>query len=103
MLKASGEWPRPVVEFGAPGPNREEVLARMERSRRNSQWLQTHWADLLPAALGKFLAVAGEEGFIADGPEEACAWVRRTHPEEDAATVQYVIPEQGPRIYAAEG
>ena len=49
--------------------------AQDERHRRNSDWLQTHWGDVLPQARGKFLAVAGQEPFIADTPEAAWAWV----------------------------
>jgi hypothetical protein len=48
------------------------------------------------------LAVAGQEPFIADTPEEAWAWVDATHPEDDGAMVQYVRPEKGPRIYYAD-
>jgi hypothetical protein len=77
--------------------------AQNERHRRNSDWLQTHWADVLPQARGKFLAVAGQEPCIADTPEEAWAWVATTHPEDDGAIVQYVRPETGPRIYAGQG
>jgi hypothetical protein len=44
--------------------------------------------------------VAGQEAFIADTPEEAWAWARTNHPEDNGAFVQYVIPEKGPRIYA---
>ena len=75
--------------------------AQHERHRRNSDWLQAHWADVLPQARGKFLAVAGQEAFIADTPAEAWAWAKTTHPEDDGATVQYVRPEKGPRIYYA--
>ncbi|MGZ3397420.1 MAG: hypothetical protein ACXVB2_25215 [Isosphaeraceae bacterium] len=32
--------------------------AQDERGRRNSDWLQAHWADLLPQARGKFVAVS---------------------------------------------
>jgi len=35
--------------------------AQDERGRRNSEWLQSHWADLLPQARGKFVAVAGRK------------------------------------------
>ena len=62
--------------------------------------VQTHWDQLLPEALGKFVAVAGEEGFIAECPAQAWAWVRENHPEDDSATVQYVNPHRGPKIYA---
>jgi hypothetical protein len=73
---------------------------RFERGRRNDEWLQAHWGDLLPRALGKFVALAGQEAFVADTPEDAWAWAARTHPDDDSATVLYVRPEQGPRIYA---
>jgi hypothetical protein len=73
--------------------------AQLARARRNLEWLEGHWADVLPAARGKHLAVAGQEAFIANTPEEAWAWVRTNHPEDDGAFVHYVIPEKGPRIY----
>jgi hypothetical protein len=72
----------------------------MERARRNSNWLGCHWAEVLPQARGKFVAVAGEEGFVADNPEQAWAWVRRVHPEDDGALVQFVRADINPRIYA---
>ena len=74
--------------------------AHAERVRRNSDWLQAHWADVLPQARGKFLAVAGQEAFIADTPEEAWSVAEAAHPEDDGVLVQYVRPERGPRIYA---
>jgi hypothetical protein len=74
MIILRGSFPsRLKVDFGPPPANANEILARMERARRNSQWLQAHWADLLPRALGKYVAVAGEEAFIADSPEEGWA------------------------------
>jgi hypothetical protein len=77
--------------------------AQHERGKRNSDWLQAHWPDLLPQARGKFVVVAGQEAFIADTPEEAWAWADRVHPGDNGAFVQYVRPEQGPRIYAHRG
>ena len=74
--------------------------AQHERHQRNDDWLEAHWADVLPQARGKFLAVANQEAFIANTPAEAWAWVDATHPEDDGATVRYVRPEKGPRIYA---
>src|SRR5262245_58142656 len=73
--------------------------AQDERAKRNSDWLQSHWADLLPQARGKFVAVAGEEAFIAETPEEAWAWADKTHPDDNGAMVQYVRVGLGPRIY----
>jgi hypothetical protein len=101
MIIQKGAMPSNLtVEFGPPPADPRPVLARMERARRNSQWLQAHWADLLPQAVGKYVVVAGEEAFIADGPKEAWALARHAHPEDDAATIQYVNPQPGPKIYA---
>ncbi len=66
----------------------------------NSLWLSSHWPDLLPAALGKFVAVAGQEAFIADTSEEACARAEAAHPDDKGLLIKYVSPAKGPRIYA---
>jgi hypothetical protein len=81
----------------------EQARAQFERAQRNSDWLQAHWGDLLPQALGKFVAVSGQEAFIAETPEEAWAWAARVHPEDNGTLVEYVRPTQGPRIYANRG
>lgn len=73
------------------------VFARL---KLNSDWLQSHWSDLLPAAKGKYLAVADQEAFIADTPEAAWRWAEEVHPDDSGAFVRYVIPYAGPRIYA---
>lgn len=70
-----------------------------ERHQRNSKWLQAHWAELLPQARGKFLAVAGQEAFLANTPKEGWAWAAAAHPEDDGAFVQYVRLDRGPRFY----
>jgi hypothetical protein len=79
------------------------IQAQHARARRNRAWLQAHWAELLPQARGKFLAVAGQQAFLADTPQEAWALAEAAHPEDDGAFVQYVRPERGPRIYADRG
>jgi hypothetical protein len=104
MIIAQGPGlPKLKVEFGSPPADPTAINARLERARRNSQWLQAHWADLLPQALGKHLAVAGEEAFIADTPQEAWAMAKQAHPEDDSATIMYVNPHRGPKIYANRG
>ena len=70
-----------------------------EQFGRNARWLAAHWPDLLPQAYGKFLAVAGQEAFIADTIEEAHARARAAHPEDQGLLSQYVFPPGGPRIY----
>ena len=77
--------------------------AQLDRGRRNLRWLAEHWADLLPQARGRFVAIAGQEGHVADSAAAAWAWARAVHPEDDGAIVQYVRQEQGPRIYANSG
>jgi hypothetical protein len=77
--------------------------AQDERAKRNDEWLQAHWAELLPQARGKFVAVAGQEAFIADTPAEAWTKARAAHPEDDGVISQYVFPEGGARIYANRG
>ena len=77
--------------------------AQHQRAKRNSDWLQAHWSDLLPQARGRFIAIAGQEAFIADTHEEAWTRARAAHPEDDGAISQYVFPEGGPRIYGHRG
>jgi hypothetical protein len=91
-----------VVEFSGPptGVEAEATRAREERARKNSQWLQTHWDQLLPQALGRFVVVAGEEAFIAETAQQAWAWAAQHHPHDDTAIVQYVNPRPGLKVYA---
>jgi hypothetical protein len=70
-----------------------------EQFQRNAQWLQAHWQDLLPRARGKYVAVAGQEAFVAATPAEAWAWAKNQHPEDKGPLVQYVLASQGPRSY----
>ncbi len=79
------------------------VRAHLERARRNSDWLAAHWPDLLPAARGRHVAVAGQQAFVADSPEEAWTLARAAHPDDDGAILQYVRPDTHPRIYAHRG
>jgi hypothetical protein len=81
----------------------ERARAQIEAHRRNSDWLQTQWPRLLPRALGKCVAVADQEAFIAETSEEAWSWIRANHPNDPGAFIQSVLPSQGPRIYAHRG
>lgn len=78
----------------------EAAHVRAEQARVNGDWLEGHWSDLLPAARGRFIAVAGGEGFVAETAQAAWAWVDKNHPGDAGAFVQYVPCIQGPRIYA---
>jgi len=74
--------------------------AQDERARLNGEWVQEHWSELLPSACGRFVAIAGQEAFIADTPRGAREQAKAAHPDDDGVFVQYVRPERGPRIYA---
>lgn len=95
--------PRFIIQEVTDPDEIARAQAQDERARRNSDWLQAHWPDLLPQARGRHLAVAGQEAFIADSPEEAWALAMAAHPDDDGALLQYVRPERGPRIYANLG
>ncbi|MGH7134508.1 MAG: hypothetical protein ACREHD_02145 [Pirellulales bacterium] len=73
---------------------------QFEHGRQNSQWLAAHWHELLPGARGRFVAVAGQEAFVADSAEVAWASAKQAHPDDDGAFVQYVFATAGPRAYA---
>ena len=92
--------PRFVIEEVTDPDEIARILEQDERARRNSDWLQAHWPDLLPHAKGRHVAVAGQEAFIADTAEEAWAMAKAAHPDDTGALLQYVIPHPGPRIYA---
>jgi hypothetical protein len=78
----------------------ERYRAHRERAQKNWDWLKAHQHELLPEGFGKFLAVAEQEPFLADTPEEAWAWIQRAHPEDTGAFVEYLMPPKGPRIYS---
>jgi len=78
-------------------PTRQQHL---ERARKNWDWLQSNWHELLPRAYGKFVAVANREAFVADTLEAALEWVRTTHPQDTGHIVEHVLTPGGPRIYS---
>jgi hypothetical protein len=67
----------------------------MEKFSRNSDWLETHWSDVLPQAHGRFIAVAGQEAFVADTLEQALSQAKAAHPDDEGLLVQYVFPPGG--------
>lgn len=77
-----------------------KAQAQHERHGRNVDWLESHWDSLLPQARGCFVAVANQQAFIAEMPEEAWAWIRTNHPNDDGAFVHHVPARKGWRIYA---
>lgn len=92
--------PKTILEEVTDPVEVARVHAVHEQGKRNSDWLQAHWADVLPHARSKFLAVAGPEAHIAETLVAAWAWVEKHHPEDHGAILQYVPKEGGPRIYS---
>lgn len=95
--------PQFVIEEVSDSVQVARFRAQDQRHRRNSDWLQAHWQDLIPQARGKFIAIAGEQAHIAETPEQAWLWARSTHPDDNGAFVQYVRATTGPRIYGHRG
>jgi hypothetical protein len=78
----------------------EAARGRARQASSNAGWLEEHWPDLLPRARGKFIALAGGQGFVAETVQDAWAWIDENHPGDGGAFVQYVPSVPGPRIYA---
>jgi hypothetical protein len=76
-----------------------EAKAFHEQIERNLKWLGAHWPDLLPQALGKFVAVAAEEAFVAESRAEARRLAALAHPDETGIVIQYAYPDARPRFY----
>ena len=76
-----------------------EINARHEQALKNIHWLSSHWSDLLPQARGKFIAIAGQEGFIGETDEDARRLATAAHPEDKGMFSQYVFSNPGPRFY----
>lgn len=89
-----------TIEQNADPERAKHIRALREQAERNMTWLEGHWGDLLPRARGKFVAIAGQEAFIADTASEAWEWAARVHPDDEGALVRYVRTTLGPRIYA---
>jgi len=96
-------WPSNItIEEETDPVTIARVRETLEHFGRNSDWLATHWSDLLPQARGKFIAVAGQEAFVADSLDEAWEWVTKTHPVDKGPLVRFVFAGKGPRMYAGK-
>ena len=116
-LKEEGEMIIFRTLDGKPLPDIERTLTIVEMSDeerqrnlaagaargRNIDWLGTQWPNLLPQVLGKYVAVAEQEAFIAPTSEEAWAWIRTHHPDALGSLVQRVTSNLGPKNYAIRG
>ena len=101
IRRTGGPAPRVPYEIVTDPVRIEECRLRHEQAVRNMDWLGSHWGDLLPAAIGKYVAVAGQEAFIGDDPCETCTRAMATHPKDMGVLLQYVSAHKGPRCYAS--
>src|SRR4051812_15382421 len=69
----------------------------------NFKWLDENWHAVLPQAYDKYLAVAGQQAFIADTPQQARALAIAAHPDDKGLICRFVSSHKGPRIYAHQG
>ncbi len=81
----------------------DEARKAQEAFDRNADWLQSHWQELLPGAYGKYLAVAGQQAFLADSGEESLMLAKAAYPHDRGVFMQYVIPTGTVTIYGIRG
>jgi hypothetical protein len=80
-----GEWaeiPLKVVEEVTDPVENERYRRSSEAFDKNVGWFDAHLDEILPRVRGKYIAVAGQELFVADTPEETYAWAKANHPED---------------------
>lgn len=74
---------------------------RWERYSRNDAVFRQNMRTIYQEYRGKVVIVAGEELHVADTADEAWAWARQKHPDDDGLLVRSIPKERGWRIYAA--
>jgi hypothetical protein len=72
---------------------------RMEKFRRNGEWLTEHDAPLFEQFVGQYIAVSEGKVFVAADAWEVRRLARSEHPN-DEPFVQYIPRERLARIYA---
>jgi len=91
----------PLVTVEVTDPDEiAKIKAQRERFRKNSDWLQTHVAQVYAQHRGKCICVAGRELFVADTAPEVVALARKAHPEDDGLLLRCIPRERMERIYA---
>ena len=61
----------------------KELNERLNRFRRNGEWLTEHGAALLEQHAGHYLAVSEGEVFVADDMRSARRLAQEKHPEDE--------------------
>ena len=89
-----------VIEEVTDPEELARARAQDERFERNLRWFTRHAAEIYAAYRGRCVCVAGQELFVADSPQDAVAFARASHPEDDAFLMRIIPREQVARIYA---
>lgn len=76
-----------------------EAQAQMQQAQRNSAWIQAHAHEIYTQHRGKFIAIAGEELFVGNTPEEAYSLAKAAHQEDKGILSQYIYPQKMARVY----
>jgi hypothetical protein len=77
-----------------------KLKAQDEKFSRNLAVFKAHAQELFTQHRGKVIVIAGEELHVADTAEEAWAWAKITHPDDEGVFVHSIPREKGWRIYA---
>jgi hypothetical protein len=99
MIRWIGEpLPKPVFTEVTDPVHVKEAQEQLAQFRRNVDWCQAHREELVPPNYGKYLAVAGQEAFLADTQDAALALATAAHPEDRGVALWHLIPWRGPRV-----
>jgi hypothetical protein len=77
----------------------QEARVRRIAFDRNSEWLETHAAEVY-AHRGKHICIAGQELFVADTAQEALRLGHTAHPADEGILLRFVPLQNVPRVYA---
>jgi hypothetical protein len=71
-----------------------------EQFDRNSDWLESHAAEVYPQCRGRHVCVAGQELFVASTAEQALDLAQAAHPDDEGILLRYIPCKKVTRIYA---
>jgi len=79
----------------------KEMEERWERYSRNEAVFREKAHAIYQQYRGKVVVIAGQELHVADTVDEAWAWARQNHPDDDGLFTRLVPKERGWRIYGS--
>ena len=89
MIRVVGKSRLPELATMSEEPFSPEELAEFRRSRatfkRNMEWYNTHWAEIVEKYAGQFICVSGGEVFAGADARDVYARAAAKYPEESGA------------------